>query len=219
MALAGLVGATPGASWGAIARTLVVPVDRRTHIVRNYDGHRATDEKGHTPDAAAALLLFSYDAGAKVEAATFRRAVELADRYVGSPMLSALLGVFAARLGERARALELFERGYADFILEPFTVTDEYSAAAFPEQERVGPFMANLSGFLLSCLYGLTGLRLGPDEPAAWCRRPPLLPRGWHAVEVERVWARGGPARLVARHGADRAQLHAEEISPARRSS
>jgi len=45
--------------------------------------------------------------------------LRLADNYVGAPMLSALLGVYAARLGERERALELFERGYADFVIDP----------------------------------------------------------------------------------------------------
>jgi hypothetical protein len=210
VALAGALGRTPDERWSEIARTLVVPVDHRTHVMRNYDGHRATDEKGHTPDAAAALLLFGYDAGAEVEEATFRRAVELADGYAGSPMLSALLGVFAARLGERERALELFERGYGDFVAEPFATTLEYSPGVFPEQERAGPFTANLAGFLLACLYGLTGVQLGPDEPAAWCRRPPLLPRGWRAIEVARLWARGRPAALVARHGDDRARLQVD---------
>ena len=49
-------------------------------------------------------------------------------------MLSALLGVYAARLGDRELALELFERGYADFVIDPFALTTEYAPAVFPEQ-------------------------------------------------------------------------------------
>jgi len=205
--LAELVGAVPGAAWPRIARRLTVPVDRRTRRIRNYDGHRRTDEKGDTPDAAAALLCFGYDAGADVELATYRDNAARADGYVGSPMLSPLLGAFAARAGDQARAVELFERGYAEFVIEPYAVTVEYSPIVFPERTPAGPFTANLGGFLTACLYGLTGIQPGPGDPDSWGVRPVALPKGWRGIEVERVWARGSEARLVARRGAERATL------------
>lgn len=62
--------------------------------------------------------------------------------------------------------------------------------------------MANVGGFLSSCLYGLTGLVLGPGEPAAWTRRPAVMPGLWDGIDVERVWARGRLMRLTATHGA-----------------
>ncbi len=133
--------------------------------------------------------------------------LELADRYVGAPMLSALLGVYAARLGRRRQALELFERGYAAFILQPFTITAEYDPRVFPEQEIAGPFTANLGGFLMCCLYGLTGLQLGLGSPQTWCARPVRMPAGWEGIEAERIWVRGRPASLLARHGDQRAAL------------
>jgi hypothetical protein len=34
-----------------------------------------------------------------------------------------------------------------------------------------------------------------------------ILPAGWKSIEVERLWVRGRPARLVATHGATRARL------------
>ena len=207
LALAERVDAAPGRRWGEVADRIVLPLDRRTNVLRNYDGHRASDEKGETPEAAAALLLFDFEITDAIERATFRRAVELADRYVGSPMLSALLGVFAARIGDPGRSLELFERGYADFVLEPYTTTDEYSPAAYPDQTRAGPFAANIGCFLSACLYGLSGIRLGAGAPETWCVRAPALPSGWRAVEVERVWVRGRPARLVARSGDERAHI------------
>ena len=84
---------------------------------------------------------------------------------------------------------------------EPFSVTNEFSRR-FPDQLRAGPLMANVGGFLSSCLYGLTGLVLGPDDPGAWARRPAMMPGLWDGIEVERVWARGRPMRLIATHGA-----------------
>jgi hypothetical protein len=125
-------------------------------------------------------------------------------------MLSALLGTYAARLGDRAGALHWFEKGYADFIEDPFTETNEFSRKRFPEKPRTGPFMANLGGFLMSCLYGMTGLQLGQEEPAEWCRRPVVLPEGWDAIEVDRLFVRGRSARLEAQHGAARPRLEIE---------
>jgi hypothetical protein len=207
VALAELAGAAPGRRWEEISRRLVIPLDRRSGIIRNYDGHRATDEKGETPDAAAALFLFDYGATARVEEATYRRALELSAAYLGSPMLSTLLGVFAARVGEREQALDLFERGYAEFVLEPFAATAEYSPKVFPDQPRAGPFAANLGGFLSALLYGLTGVTLGPGDPVTWCQRSPSLPAGWRGIEADRIWVRGAPARLSARHGDERARI------------
>jgi hypothetical protein len=43
-----------------------------------------------------------------------------ADRYAGSPMLSSMLGVYAAMLGDCSRSLGLFERGYPNFIPDPW---------------------------------------------------------------------------------------------------
>ena len=92
-------------------------------------------------------------------------------------------------------------------MLDPFSVTAEYSPKVFPEQEIAGPFTANLGGFLTACLYGLTGIQQSAGEPEAWCRRPVVLPRGWRGIEVERVWVRGREMRLSARRGAAQATL------------
>ena len=59
----------------------------------------------------------------------------------------------------------------------------------------------------MGLLYGLPGIRLGPGDPQTWPKRPVVLPAGWRSIEVERLWVHDQPARLAARHGADRAQL------------
>jgi Glycosyl hydrolase family 65 central catalytic domain len=193
--------------WDEIAARLVIPMDaRRTRIV-SHDGYRATEEKGATPDPLAGLFPFGYQATAAVETRTLEFYLERAEQYVGSPMLSSLLGVWAAWAGDRRRASELYERGYGDFVLQPFTLIDEYSARAFPEMPRAGPFAANIGGFLSGCLLGLTGLRPGIGASDAWCRGPVRMPALWDAVHVERVWIRGQPMRLTAEHGDERPTL------------
>src|SRR2546421_4894118 len=195
--------------WDAIAECLYLPVDAARGFIRNHDRY-SPDEQGPaaaTPEALAGLFPFNYSVEGPTERSTIEFYLGRAGEFVGYPMLSALLGIYAARLGNRTEALRWFELGYADFIEEPFSETNEFSRKRFPDKPRVGPFMANLGGFLMSCLYGLTGLRPGPEEPAEWCRRPVVLTEGWEAVEVDRIFVRGRPAHLLARHGAARATL------------
>jgi hypothetical protein len=205
-ALAESLGRTADPAWERLARSVYLPVDEHG-VIRNHDSYRSSEEKGSTPEAPAGLFPLTFDCPPEVEQATFAYYLRLADGYVGSPMLSALLGVFAARVGDRGRSLELFERGYADFVVQPFSITTEYAPDVFPEQPVAGPFYANLGGFLTSCLYGLAGLRIADGEPETWCARTVTLPSGWDAIEVDRIWARGKKARLTARQGDEHAAL------------
>jgi len=205
-ALAEPLGHAPRSEWDRIAHEVFLPI-RGDKVIANYDGYRADAEKGETPEALAALFPLTYQCPDEVERATIEFYLGLADQYVGAPMLSALLGVYAARLGDRERSLELFERGYGDFVIDPFSITAEYQPQVFPEQPVAGPFTANIGGFLTSCLYGLTGLRIGAGDPPSWCERPISMPTGWDGVHVERIWARGRPASLTARHGDTHAAL------------
>ena len=195
--------------WNALARGIYLPIDKGRGIILNHDRYSAADKgvAASTPEALAGLFPVNYT----VDGATERNTIEFylgrVSEFVGHPMLSALVGTYAARLGNRADALRWFEKGYAEFVEEPFSETNEYSLARFPDKPRVGPFMANLGGFLMSCLYGLTGLLLSPAEPAEWFTRRVVLPTGWDAIEVDRLYVRGRPARLVAREGDERATL------------
>ena len=101
----------------------------------------------------------------------------------------------------------MFERGYADFVVEPYTITAEYSPPVYPDKPIAGPFAANMGGFLGDCLYGLPGIHKNLGPPSLWVEGPVVLPQGWDAIHVERVWVRGEPSRLVAEHGAQRARL------------
>jgi hypothetical protein len=206
------LGEEPPPAWEAIAAQIVIPVDPRSGAIRNHDDHRVDEPLGETPEAAAAFFPLGYRDRPEVEAATLRHALRhQVDRYVGTPMFSSLLGVFAAWQGRRRRATELFERGYSAFFDDPFLAPDEYPAAdeRFPQ---ASPMMANLGAFLGSLLYGLPGILPSFDEPSTWPERRIVLPAGWRSIEVERLWVRGRPAHLVAKHGADAARL---ELGPA----
>ena len=125
---------------------------------------------------------------------------EQAPRYVGAPMLSALLGVYAARAGDPDLAMEFLERGYGDFITRPFLELDEFPVT-MAHKPQASPMFANLGGYLTGLLFGFPGLRLNHASPHTWSDRPVTLPTGWRGIEVERVWVRGAPYRLSARSG------------------
>jgi hypothetical protein len=55
---------------------------------------------------------------------------------------------------------------------------------------------------------------LSSAPPDKWAERKIVLPEGWDAIEVERLWIRGRETSLVARHGAARAELVSESATP-----
>lgn len=194
-------------SWSRIAAGLVIPIDEKTGVIQDHDGFDPGEEKGATPAALAAMFPAGFRAGEAVERATIEFYLGLADKYLGSPMLSALYPTWAAWIGDRRRAARFLEEGYAKFTSDRFMNVHEYRPDRFPEQTVSGPFIANLSGMLLNCYYGFPRIELSSDDPAAWTRRPVILPKGWDSIEVESLWIRGRRARLIARHGDPSARL------------
>lgn len=204
VAFADLLGLPADPLWSDIAARMAIP--RRDKVIVSHDDYRTNEEKGATPDPLMGLFPFGYPVDPEVEQATVKFYLAMAQDYIGSPMLSALYGAWAARIGERSLALKLLEDGYASFVAGRFLQTLEYRADRFPEQPQAGPFFANIGGFLTSLLYGFAGLEPSLDRDG-WTARPVVLPQGWRSIEVERLWVGGQAMKLVARHGADRAEL------------
>jgi protein-glucosylgalactosylhydroxylysine glucosidase len=205
--LARILGRGSPDQWESIADRIVLPIDSQRGIILNHDGYHPDEDQGKTPEALGSFCPVGYMADPEIERRTIDYYLQFADKYAGAPMLSSQLGVYAAWNGDRARSLDLFERGYADFIVEPYTITAEYSPSAYPDKPVAGPFSANIGGFLIACLYGLPGVHPTPGTTETWCRRPVVLPQGWDAIHVEQVWVRGELMRMVAEHGAERTQL------------
>jgi protein-glucosylgalactosylhydroxylysine glucosidase len=206
-ALGRMLGRGSPQAWEEVASRIVLPMDQDRGVIVNHDGYHPDEKGGETPGAPAGLFPLGFDTDPDTERRTLQFYLKSAHRYAGQPMLSSMLGLYAARVGDRDAALELFERGYADFIVDPFRITAEFSPKVYPERTIAGPFTANLAGFLTACIHGLTGLKIGPGEPDSWCTRPVTLPQGWDGVHVQRLWVRGRPASLTAQHGAKHARL------------
>ena len=68
-------------------------------------------------------------------------------------------------------------------------------------------FLTNMAGFLMALQYGLTGLTLDSGPIEGWCKHPIVMPEGWEGIEIDRIWAKGRPAKLTAYQGQERAEL------------
>jgi protein-glucosylgalactosylhydroxylysine glucosidase len=178
---------------------MVIP--KRGKVVISHDAFRVDEEKAATPDPLMGIFPLGCGFDNETEQATLAYYLKIAKRYIGSPMLSALYGVWAARSGNRRLSLEMLDRGYGDFCTGRFMQTLEYRKDVFPEQPPAGPFFANLGGFLLGLILGFPKIQPGPDNPQDWCKGPVILPAGWRSIEIDRIWIRGKPWRLSAAQG------------------
>jgi hypothetical protein len=144
IAAARRLGREADPTWARIADAMVVP--RRGKAVVSHDGYRRDEEKGATPDPLMGLWPFGFPLDESEEQATLKFYLDQADDYIGSPMLSALYGAWAARTGNRRLALKLLDEGYAEFISGRFLQTLEYRRDKFPEQPIAGPFFCQHGG-------------------------------------------------------------------------
>jgi trehalose/maltose hydrolase-like predicted phosphorylase len=199
------LGLTPDEAWGRIADGLALPL--RDGQVVSHDGYRANETKGATPDPLMGIFPLQARLTPEIQARTLAYYLGRADEYLGSPMLSALYATWAARAGDRQLSARMMDEGYGKFLSGRFLQTLEYRPDVFPEQPQAGPFCANIGAFLSGLLLGLPGLEPDAGPPADWGRHPVVLPAGWDAIEVDRLWVRGRPARLRARHGARQSEL------------
>ena len=199
------LGHVPNPHWIEIAEGMVLP--KRGLVVISHDDFNAREEKGGTPDPLMGIFPLGFEMTQKSEVATIKFYLRIRKGYMGSPMLSALYGVWAAYADDRALSARLMDEGYGQFCVERFLQTLEYRPDVFPEQPRAGPFFANLGGFLMGLLMGFTGLRPTAGEVGQWAKRGVVLPEKWTSIEVDRVFVRGVPHKLIARHGAKRAKL------------
>src|SRR4029079_17454183 len=199
------LGLPPDPLWAEIADNMALPM--RGSVMVSHDGYRATEEKSATPDPLMAIFPLGFPLGDEVKSATLEFYLSRAEQYIGSPMLSALYGVWAAARGDRRRAARFLEDGYGRFCVGRFMQTLEYRADIFPEQPQAGPFFANIGGFLTSLLMGFTGLRPNAKDPASWAEKRVVLPDQWRAIEVDQLQVHGRLAKLQASHGRERAVL------------
>lgn len=204
--LADAMGLPPPDKWREVARGLHLPI-RADGVIASHDDYRSSEEKGATPSPLMGFFPYWADIDGDTMQRTLTFYLGLWKDYVGSPMLPALYGTWAAWAGDRDLSLKLLEEGYGLYQYGRFQQTLEYRLDLPSEGVATGPFFANMGGFVTGLLFGLPGLKVTDADPEQWPSRPVVLPAGWEAIECDRLWVRGRPCRLRARQGAERAEL------------
>jgi len=200
------IGADIPAAWRSALNSLYLP-RRADGVIPSHDGFRIDEPKGATPSPLAGLFPMDYPATDRERKATLDFFLAHWRDYVGSPMLPAFYPAWAAMAGDRQLALDLFEEGYATYDAGRFHQCLEYRVDHPDSKVPAGPFLANIGAMLMTMLFGLPGLQVSGESPEAWAKRPVVLPAGWSSIQVERLWVREKPMRLVADHGSTRARL------------
>jgi trehalose/maltose hydrolase-like predicted phosphorylase len=193
-------------SWRYLKKRLFLPA-RSDNVLPTHEDFRVDEPKGATPSPLAGFFPLDYPASDAVREATLAFFLARWKDYVGSPMLAAFYPTWATMAGDRDLALKLFDEAFADYHAGRFLQCLEYRSDHPDSSVPAGPFLANIGAMLTGLLFGMPGLRMTEDDPSHWPQRAVVLPRGWQDITVERLWVHGLPMRLVARHGAERAEL------------
>ena len=206
-ALAIRLGYTPPARWAEVADGIVLPVDRKSKALLKHDNYVY---KGvlYNPETLLALFPHACEVEPSMRRAMIDHDLPFAKGYIGMPMFAPFFATLAAQDGDRALAAELLDGGIAGYIVEPFMSFAEYKPGTDADRApQAAPYMATAGGYLMSCLYGFSGLELNEGEPSSWRKYPVSMPKGWEGIEVDRVFVHGKTARLSARQGDKLASL------------
>ena len=196
--MARMIGLEAPAKWSEVLEGLR-PTLRDDGAIADHDGYRVTEEKAATPGALMGVFPYWAEMESDTRDRTLRFYLDQWQDYAGSPMLAALYGVWAAWLGDRTLSLMLQEEGFALYQHGRFLQTLEYRLDKV-DGVAAGPFFANIGGFIIGLLLGLPAPKMDDGDPRHWARRDVVLPQGWDVIECDRLWIRGAPWRLRARH-------------------
>ena len=188
---AALVGTKPAASWSKIHDAMVIPMDPTHNVVLPYDGAKP----GVSYSLGSLDLLTVHDPPISLDLVRRTNAYEAGLRgseWAGIGFSVAASAATAAFLGDREKARQLFDQSWKNVWLDPFGMIREAPS------QNYGCFLTNFGSLLQTTLLGFTGLRIREGD---WQVYPAHLPQGWSRIEVDRIWVRGDPKRLIAEDG------------------
>ena len=131
------LGHAANPAWAHISVAMVLPMLGR--VIVSHDGFDPGEEKGGTPDPLMGVFPLGFDMDPDVQAATLKFYLDQRESYIGSPMLSALYGVWAAYAGDRRLSAQLMEDGYGKFCVGRFAQPSNIGRTSFPNSTAPGP--------------------------------------------------------------------------------
>lgn len=187
-----MVGETVPSSWIKIRDDLFLPIDKSKNVLLPYDNPSPPGSQLGTVD-----FLTVHDAPVSPDLLRSTYRYEESLRQAKPPFMIGFaadaVAATAALLGEKRRAAELFDESWRNVWLEPFGMVREA-----PSQDY-GCFLTNFGSLLQTAMLGFTGIRVNEGD---WRKYPAVMPAGWIRIEIDRIWVRGEPKRLIAVDGA-----------------
>jgi len=184
------VGEATPSSWTKIQRDLILPIDRSSNVLQAYDNVPAEQ-----PGFLDCLTVHDPPISLDILRNTYRQedALRQAKPSFIIGFAADAIAATAALLNDKRRAAELFDLSWKTSWLEPFGMIREV-----PTQDY-GCFLTDFGSLLQTVMLGFTGLRVNEGD---WRKHPAALPEGWSQIEIDRIWVRGEPKRIVAVDGA-----------------
>jgi trehalose/maltose hydrolase-like predicted phosphorylase len=194
----GLPAPTP---WKKIRDHFYIPIDGDAHIILPYDNPPDSHSSGYSTAQLDFLLLHNPPVDIDLIRAThnFEQSLHPPRPDSNDPLnfsiafAAAATAATSAFLGNTSRASQIFRQAWKQSWLEPYGMMREIPSQTF------GCFLTDYGSLLQTAMIGFTGLRI---TEGAWNKYPAMLPDGWSRIEIDRIWVRGEPRRLVASHGA-----------------
>jgi trehalose/maltose hydrolase-like predicted phosphorylase len=181
------LGATPDPRWQVIADHLVLPFSTAEQRHLDFDASVPHDRKTWMGSSLAWLAYPSLDMPMTmaVRRNDFAYALHALDSQAYDPnsMLTVMLAVEAAEIGDTTAAYSWVKRNLVGFLKPPFNVRSETAL------NNVGYLLSPSGGFVQSFLFGFTGLRI--DDQGLSAAYPPTLPSAWHSITLTNATFRG----------------------------
>jgi len=193
---AALVGMRPPDSWTGIARSMVIPIDKTRNVVLPYDDPPVG--QAYSLGNMAMLTVHDPPLDAQLLRSTYEFEKVLRDKLPpGIGFAVDAEAATAAFFGDRNEAAKLYRQSWERVLMEPYGMIKEAPS------EDYGCFLTNFGSLLQTAMVGFTGIRVTHPN---WAKYPASLPEGWTRIEIDRVWLKGTPRRLIASNG-ERAKL------------
>lgn len=201
------LGECTPSTWNRIADRMVLPQDPETGIVLQHDN--AIPEPGKELYAPGMLQLLVYHDPMQfgvLDRSVFKATYEFEEKLrlklpphpsnplsVKSPgFTTPPFASCAAFFGNPEAAAEQFRHGWSGYWVEPYGMSKEYM------HYSDGEYLMNHASQLQAVMYGFTGVRVTDGD---WAVYPATLPKNWQRIEIDRMWIRGKPYRMVAEDG------------------
>jgi trehalose/maltose hydrolase-like predicted phosphorylase len=197
-----MVGASAPSSWTKIRDAIVLPIDKANGLILPYDNPPISSSRAystglidlltvHDPPIEIDLLRKTHDFEQAMLRGHSTALMPTSDEAIGFAQAS--VAATAAFLGEKQSASQLFDESWRKAWLEPFGMIREVSSQDY------GCFLTNYGSLLQTAMLGFTGIRINEGD---WRKYPASLPEGWSRIEIDRIWVKGEPRRLIAIDGA-----------------